>query len=133
MVTSRASAGDISELSQVIGELRSFAAQQVSTNSHMLEELKKISERMGTFGEMGATFAEYRKTLHERFNKIHDTFGELDERLDKVEAKVETMNNILVAWQSQMKMVVGVACMACTVLSTLITSFGGSVLKALMH
>src|SRR5689334_4137048 len=101
MVTRSAADND---LGQIIGELRSFAAQQVSTNSHMLEELKKIGDRLGTFGEMGATFTEYRKTNHERWNRVHEQMGEIDERMDKVEAKVETMNNILIAWQSQMKM-----------------------------
>jgi hypothetical protein len=64
--------GDLNELSSIIGELRNFAAVQSSTNNHMLEELKKISERMSSFGEIGATFVEYRKTLHERFGKIHE-------------------------------------------------------------
>jgi heterodisulfide reductase subunit C len=125
-------ASDINELSQFIGELRNFATQQGVTNGHILEELKKISERMSSFGEIGATFVEYRKTLHERFGKIHDIFAEHDERLDKIEAKNETMNSILVAWQSQLKMVVAVACGVCTVLSTLMTSYGGSILRALM-
>src|SRR3569833_1321732 len=122
---------DISDLSQIIGELRNFAAQQISTNTHMLEELKKISERMSTFGEVGATFIEYRKTLHERFNKIHGQFGEMDERIDKLETKQEHTHTTLTAWKAQLKTQLTVLWITGTVVSALVSVYGGFVLKTL--
>src|ERR1044072_9963050 len=90
---------ELSELSQVIGELRNFAAQQAVTNTHMLEELKKISERMASFGEVGATFVEYRKTLHERFGKIHDQMNQINERCDKIELLTHGLDRTVTSWK----------------------------------
>lgn len=124
---------EFNDLSSVIGELRNFAAQQVVTNSHMLDELKKIGERMGSFGELGATFQTYRGTLHERFNRIHEMFGDIDERLDRLEAKVERMDDTVVAWKAQMKTVLFVSGIIVTVLSSAISTYGGAILHAVTH
>lgn len=124
--------GDISELSQVIGELRNFAAQQTATNSHMLEELKKIGERMVAFSEVGAGLQEYRKTLHERFGRIHEMFGDLDERCDKIEAKQEVMEDIIAGWKGQIKTLVMVVGIAGTAVSALISAYGGIIIRALV-
>lgn len=124
---------EFNDLSSVIGELRNFAAQQAVTNTHMLEELKKIGERMSTFGEVGAGLVEYRKTLHERFNRIHEMFGDVDERLDKLEHKVEQMTNTVTAWKAQMKTIIVVVGAIATVLSSIISSYGGQVLRSLAH
>jgi hypothetical protein len=124
---------DISELSQVIGELRNFAAQQTATNSHMLEELKKIGERMTSFSEVGAGLAEYRKTLHERFGRIHEMMGEIDERCDKLEIAQAATDKILAGYQAQLKVVIGIAWVSGTIISSLLSNFGGSLIKVLAH
>jgi len=122
----------LNELSQIIGELRSFAAQQVATNSHMLEELKKIGDRMSGFGEIGAGLVEYRKTLHERFNRIHGMFGDIDERLDKLEAKFERMDATIIAFKAQAKFATIAVGAIATLLSSAISTYGGVVLRAVI-
>src|ERR1044072_8525651 len=122
---------ELSDLSQVIGELRNFAAQQAVTNTHMLEELKKISERMTDFGEVGATFVEYRKTLHERFNKIHEQMMSIDERIDKVEVLTQTLDRTVTSWKGQLKSFGTIAWLAGTLVSSLFATYGGALLKVI--
>lgn len=123
----------LNELSTVIGELRNFAAQQSVTNTHMLEELKKISDRMTGFGEVGATFVEYRKTLHERFGKIHEQIASIDEDIEKLDARISTMEKLTVSWANNWKILVGGLTIGATVLSSLMTTYGASILRALIH
>lgn len=124
---------DSHDLAQVIGELRSFASQQTVTNAHMLEELKKISERMTSFSEVGAGLAEYRKTLHERFGRIHEMIGDIDHRIEKVENKIDGMEDIIAMWRGQMKTLIIVIGVAGTIISSLLSTYGGLLLKALAH
>lgn len=130
MVTGRTT-GDLSELSTVIGELRNFAAQQSVTNTHMLDELKKIADRLTVFGEVGATFAEYRKTQHERWNHVHQQMGDIDERIDKVELKIDTMDDIINQWKGQMKTLVLAFGIGGTIISSLLSTYGGLLIKTL--
>ena len=120
---------ELSELSQVIGELRNFAAQQAVTNTHMLEELKKISDRMANFGEVGATFVEYRKTLHERFGKIHEQIGDLDCTIEKMQVKIDAMEEVIANFRGQAKVLIWLFGVGGTVISSLLSTYGGLVLR----
>src|ERR1044072_8940965 len=120
---------ELSDLSQVIGELRNFSAQQAVTNTHMLEELKKISERMSNFGEVGATFIEYRKTLHERFGKIHEQIASIDEDVEKLDQRVHAVEKMAATWANNWKVLVGGVALATTVLSSVLTTYGASILR----
>ena len=131
MTTSQLQPRELSELSSVIGELRNFAAQQSMTNVHMLEELKKIGERLANFGEIGATFVEYRKTLHERFNKIHADILDIDERLDKLEHNHQNLDRVVTSWKAQLRSLITVCWIAGTIVSSLLSVYGGVVIKAL--
>lgn len=122
----------INELSQVIGELRSFVAQQVVTNTHILDELKKIGDRMSGFGEVGAGLVEYRKTLHERFGRIHEMFGDVDNRLDKLESKVERLDATMTTFKAQAKIATIIVGVIATVLSSAISTYGGVLLRAVI-
>jgi chaperonin cofactor prefoldin len=123
----------LNELSTVIGELRNFAAQQTVTNTHMLEELKKISDRMAGFGEVGATFVEYRKTLHERFGKIHEQIASIDEDVEKLDSRMNSLEKLTASWSNNWKLLVGGLTLGATVLSSLMTTYGASILRALIH
>lgn len=123
----------INELSSVIGELRNFAAQQAVTNTHMLEELKKISDRMSGFGEVGATFVEYRKTLHERFGKIHEQIASIDEDIEQLNARTSAMEKLTITWSNNWKILVGGLTLGATVVSSLLSTYGASILRALVH
>lgn len=122
---------NISELSQVIGELRSFAAQQVSTNAHMLDELKKIADRMASFGEVGAGLVEYRKTLHERFGRIHEQIGNIDERADKQDVKIDRLEEVVSMWKGQLRTLIYVFGIGGTIVSSLLSTYGGLLIKAI--
>src|ERR1044072_1218948 len=122
---------ELSDLSQVIGELRNFAAQQAVTNTHMLEELKKISDRMASFGEVGATFVEYRKTLHERFGKIHEQMLAIDERCDKLELLTHGLDRTVPSWKGQLRTVTVGGTLVASLLASLLASYGGALLKLL--
>ena len=123
----------INELSSIIGELRNFAAQQIVTNTHMLEELKKIGDRMGAFSEVGATFVEYRKTLHERFGKIHEQLADIDEDVERVTARVNELELLTSGWKANWKIVLAGFTALATVLSAAISTYGLSLLKAIVH
>ena len=125
------SENQLNELSSVIGELRNFAAGQSVTNQHILDELKKISDRMSSFGEVSATFQEYRNVLHERFGKIHSIITELDERMDRVEAKLETTSEVIATWKGQIKTLIWMVGIGGTIISSLLSTYGAVVLKAL--
>jgi hypothetical protein len=122
---------EISELSSVIGELRNFAAQQTVTNSHMLEELKKIGEKISGLGEMGATFVEYRRTNHERWGRVHENLGELDERLDRLEVDMKRTNDTIIAWKAQLRSLIWVGWITCTLISSLLSIYGGWIIRSL--
>lgn len=122
---------DIHDLSGVVGELRSFAQQQSVTNAHMLEELRKIADRMTSFSEVGAGLNEYRKTLHERFGRIHEQMNAIDERCDKIEAKLDVLEDIVAIWKGQLKTLIIVIGVVGTVVSSLLSTYGGAVLKAI--
>lgn len=126
------SEGDLNEVSSVIGELRNFAAQQSSTNLHMLEELKKISERMSGFGEVGATFVEYRKTLHERFGQIHEQIGSIDMELERLQARTVIIELQVATWRSNWKLLVTMLMILSTLLSTVITEYGAAILRVVV-
>lgn len=123
----------LNELSTVIGELRNFAAQQSVTNTHMLEELKKISDRMAGFGEVGATFVEYRKTLHERFGKIHEQIASIDEDIERLDARLSATEKLAATWSNNWKILVGGLTLGATVFSSLLSTYGASILRALIH
>lgn len=125
--------GELSDLAQVIGELRNFAAQQITTNQHMLEELKKIGERMMGFSEVGAGLVEYRKTLHERFGRIHEQIGDIDERCDRLEAKTDKIEDTISSWKGQIRTLIMVIGVAGTAVSALISAYGGILIRALAH
>ena len=123
----------LSELSGVIGELRNFAAQQINTNEHMLEELKKISDRMSGFGELGATFAAYRGTLHERFGKIHEQLADLDETDEKVILRLEHVERLVSNWQSNWKLMVVILTPTITLISAIVSSYGSAIIRAVVR
>jgi len=123
----------LNELSSVIGELRNFAAQQSVTNTHMLEELKKISERMASFGEVGATFLEYRKTLHERFGKIHEQIAEINEDAEHVNQRLTNMEMFVAGWKSNWKLAASALYIAVTLTSAIISSYGSAIVKTIIH
>lgn len=120
----------LNELSSVIGELRSFAQQQVATNAHIIDELKKINERMATFSEIGATFAEYRKTLHERFAKIHEQIGGIDLLTDKLQDRQNAVEMQMATWKSNWKMVLAIVYVISSFTSALIVQYGSAIIKA---
>src|ERR1044072_92695 len=124
---------ELSDLSQVIGELRNFPAQQAVTNTHMLEELKKISDRMSGFGEVGATFVEYRKTLHERFGKIHEQIASIDEDIEQLNARTSAMEKLTITWSNNWKILVGGLTLGAPGVSSLLSTYGASILRALVH
>jgi chromosome segregation ATPase len=123
----------LNELSSVIGELRNFAAQQTVTNTHMLEELKKIGDRMISFGEIGAGLVEYRKVLHERFGKIHEQITDLDEEIEKLDKRTTDLELLTNGWKTNWKVVFAVATGFITVFSAVISSYGAALLRALVH
>lgn len=124
--------GDLNEVSSVIGELRNFAAQQSTTNLHMLEELKKISERMSGFGEVGATFVEYRRTLHERFGKIHEQINDIDLDTERLQARLVIVELQVATWRSNWKLLVTMLLILSTLLSTVITEYGAAILRVVI-
>lgn len=134
MLASNPSGGDTSlnAMSSVIGELRNFAAQQNLTNTHMLEELKKISERMSSFGEVGATFVEYRKTLHERFGKIHEQIGSIDMESERLQDRITGMEMQIATWRSNWKLLVSMLLIISTLASALITNYGSAIIKSVL-
>jgi hypothetical protein len=95
---------DLNELSSIIGELRNFAAQQSTTNNHMLEELRKISDRVSGVSEVGIILTEYRRTLHERFAKIHEQIGSIDLDVDRVQTRMAAMEMQNATWRSNWKL-----------------------------
>jgi hypothetical protein len=131
MVTRHSQDSTLNELSSVIGELRSFAAQQVATNAHIVDELKKISERMATFSEIGATFIEYRKTLHERFAKIHEQIGSIDLTTEKLQERQNAVDLLVATWKSNWKMMVAILYVVSSFTSALIVQYGSAIIKAI--
>jgi chromosome segregation ATPase len=129
MVTSRA--GELSELSQVIGELRNAAAAQMSTNTHILDELKKIGERLSGLGEVSATFVEYRKANHERWARVHEQINAVDERVDKIEEKLNRIESTIADWKGQKKTSAWLMGTAITLVASIVATFGGAFLKTL--
>lgn len=125
--------GDLNELSSVIGELRNFAAVQSSTNNHMLEELKKISERMSSFGEVGATFIEYRKTLHERFGKIHEQINDVDLVSERLTARIIIVELQIATWRANWKLMMSMLLILSTLFSAIIENYGTTILKAVVQ
>lgn len=123
----------INELSSVIGELRNFAAAQIVTNTHIVEELKKISERMTTFGEVGATFLEYRKTLHERFGKIHEQITEIDEEAEQVSKRLAAIEILVASWKANWKLAASILYVVMTLTSAVISAYGTSIVKTIIH
>ena len=121
----------LNELSSVIGELRSFAAQQVATNAHIIDELKKISDRMATFSEIGATFNEYRKTLHERFAKIHEQIGTIDLITEKLQDRQNAVDVTVATWKSNWKMMVAVLYVISSFTSAFIVEYGSAIVKVI--
>jgi hypothetical protein len=121
----------LSDLSQIIGELRNFAAQQAVTNTHMLEELKKIGDRMSGFSEVNASLKEYRNVLHERFARIHEILGQVDERLDKIENRQRSDETLLAGWKANLRMGLGVGWVISTLLASFFASFGAGLFRAL--
>jgi hypothetical protein len=122
---------EISELSSVIGELRGFASQQAIINNSMLEELKKISERMSGIGEMSAVFQEYRKTMHERFGKVHEHNSDLDHRVEKLIDQVAVNTTQLATWRSNLKLWMAIGYVAVTVSSSLLATYGEALVRAM--
>lgn len=121
----------LNELSSVIGELRSFAQQQVANNTHIIDELKKINERMATFSEIGATFIEYRKTLHERFAKIHEQIGGIDLLTDKLQDRQNATDLTIATWKSNWKLVLGIVYVISSLTSALIVQYGSAFVKVI--
>jgi hypothetical protein len=130
MVISR-SQNELSELSAIIGELRNFAAQQTATNAHMLDQLKGISDRINNIGETGVVLAEYRNTLHERFAKIHEQIGTIDLQVEKHAVSLQAMQTVQATWQSNIKIIIGIAWIVGTIASTVLTTYGHAMLRAL--
>ena len=124
---------DLNELSSVIGELRNFAAQQVVTNTHMLEELKKIGDRMSSFGEIGATFSEYRKTLQERIGKINEQDTSIDEDIEKLQTRMNELERVASGWQANWKLLVAGLTTIATIMSSILSNYGSTVLRSLVH
>lgn len=130
MVASRNN--ELSEISSVIGELRNFAAQQVATNQHVLEQLKAISEKISNMGETGVVLAEYRNTLHERFGKIHAQLGSLDLAVERNTEGLHKVQTIQTTWSANIKLVLGVGWLIGTVMSALLSNFGSAILRAIV-
>jgi Holliday junction resolvasome RuvABC endonuclease subunit len=124
---------ELSELSSIIGELRSFAAQQQVTNAHVIEQLKSISDRIASIGETGVILQEYRNTLHERFNRIHEMLGNADERVTNHEVSIQKMLMQQTAWASNLKMVIAIGWVAGTIASAILVNFGGAILRQMLH
>ena len=123
----------LNELSSVIGELRNFAAQQAVTNTHMLDELKKISERMASFSEVGATFIESRRTLQERFLKVHEQIGEIDLNNEKQQDRLAAMELLIATWKANWKMLVAILYIISSFTSALIVQYGSAIIRTLTH
>jgi chromosome segregation ATPase len=121
------------DVSGVIGELRNFAAQQQVTNQYIVDELKRISERLTSFGEVGVTLQEYRHTLHERFNRIHTNFAEHDELLERLQEKYEHLDRTITAFRVQARSILTICWVAGTIVSSLLSVYGTVVLKAIAH
>lgn len=126
-------ADELNDLSQMIGELRNFAAAQVATNEHIVRELKTINDKMGSMGELSATFTTYRGTLHERFNKIHEQFGEVDETVERHETRLRAVEDFVTTSKQNIKMIIAITWISSTLISSLLSQFGGNLLKALVH
>lgn len=124
---------DTSLIASVIGELRTFAAQQSTTNLHMLEELKKISDRMAAFAEVGATFVEYRKTLHERFGQIHLQISDIDIEAEQLQSRVVKVEMQIAMWRSNWKLLVSAFMVVSTLLSAIVSNYGTAILRAVLH
>jgi hypothetical protein len=122
---------EMSEMSVVIGELRSFATQQVLTNTHVVEQLKNISDRLSSIGETGVILAEYRNTLHERFGKIHETLGDLEAKSDQHTSAIHQLQITQTTWQSNIKLIIAICWVIGTIASAIITNFGGTMLRAM--
>lgn len=120
-------------ITSVIGELRNFTAQQQTTNIHLLEELKKISERIANFGEIGATFFEYRKTLHERFNQIHVQISDIDTDAEQLQGRVVKVELQIAMWKSNWKLLVSMLVIISTLCSTIVSNYGVAILRAVLH
>jgi hypothetical protein len=123
----------LNEISTVIGELRSFSAQQIVTNAHILEEIKKISDRVIQYVEINATFIEYRKTLHARFEKMHEQTAEFDAAVEKLDLRVDEIHDDIIAFKTQVKIFFAALAMVATVGNSLFSTFAGAALKLLAH
>lgn len=97
----------------------------------MLEELKKISERMSGIGEMSAVFSEYRKTQHERFNQIHEQTGDMVEKLEKLDIQVQDIRITMATWRSNLKLWCGIGYVLMTLSSAILATYAQAFLKAL--
>ena len=123
----------INELSSVIGELRHFAAQQNVINTQILEEIRKISDRMASFSEASATFIEYRKTLHERFGKIHDQINNIDETHEQLEARLRALEQFHIGFKANWKLVAGMFYIVTTTTGAIVSLYGSGIMHSILH
>jgi hypothetical protein len=123
----------INELSSVIGELRHSAAQQYAINSQVLDELRKISDRMAIFSEASATFVEYRKTLHERFGKIHEQIADIDLWHEQFETRIRIIEQFHIGFKANWKLGIGMLYFMTSVTAAIVSAYGSGVFHALFH
>jgi hypothetical protein len=100
---------DVSVIS-AIGELKNFAAQQISTNDRllvandrMIDELRRLSDVVSDSSKLSATFMEYRNVLHERFDKIHHFETEIDERVEKLDLRTDVIERTMLEWRTMLR------------------------------
>lgn len=122
----------LNELSSIIGELRNFAHQQSTTNNHMLEELRKISDRVSGVSEVGITLSEYRKTLHDRFGRIHEQMNDIDLQIERVQTRMTLIELQNATWRSNWKVLMSMLLILSTLFSTIISNYGVAILRAII-
>jgi hypothetical protein len=121
------------ELAIVLTDLRRATAEQNESNLHMLDELKKISDRMTGIGDFGSTFIEYRKTLHERFGKIHEQIGEMDEDIEKHDMRLDHLELDINTFKANWKLGIFVFALVVTIGSSILSSYGAAILRVIFH
>ena len=132
MTVRRVADSTLNELSAAIGELRNSASAQITTNQNMLDELRKINERLSSIAQLDATFQTYRGTLHERFNKIHDQIVDLDAHDEKMEDRMRRCEQAIGNWKSNLGMLYYVFIPAMTVASSFLSAYAREILRALL-
>ncbi len=130
---------ELHDLSIAIGELRSFAQQQLANNAHVTSEIAKIIERLSVVNGNNAAFLEYRKTLHGRFGNLHTQMGDIDEfaesimaRAKDIELRIKELELAGATWRGQWKMLLAVLYIVSTVSSTLLVNYGANILRAIV-